>query len=148
MVLATFFVATVAAQGVQQMPSQGQQETVEVSDKEMKRFVKVSDKLQVVQQGAQEKMMTAIEDNGLDVQRYSEIEQATRSGQEVEMTAEEEKAYENTSKVVQQEQMKIQQEAQKLLQKHDFDQQRFMKISQALRTDQELMEKYRKIKGE
>lgn len=148
MVLATFFVATVAAQGVQQMPSQGQQETVEVSDKEMKRFVKVSDKLQVVQQGAQEKMMTAIEDNGLDVQRYSEIEQATRSGQEVEMTAEEENAYEKTSKVVQQEQMKIQQEAQKLLQKHDFDQQRFMKISQALRTDQELMEKYRKIKGE
>jgi hypothetical protein len=93
-------------------------------------------------------MMKAIEDNGLDVQRYSEIEQASRSGQEVDMTAEEEKAYEETSKVVQQEQMKIQQEAQKLLNKHDFEQERYMKISQALRSDQELMEKYRAIKEE
>jgi outer membrane protein OmpA-like peptidoglycan-associated protein len=93
MAIATFFSASVLAQGVQ-MPQQGQQEDIEVSDQEMKRFVKVSDKLQVVQQGAQKKMMKAIEDNGLDVQRYSEIEQASRSGQEVDMTAEEEKAYE------------------------------------------------------
>lgn len=147
MAIATFFSASVLAQGVQ-MPQQGQQEDIEVSDQEMKRFVKVSDKLQVVQQGAQKKMMKAIEDNGLDVQRYSEIEQASRSGQEVDMTAEEEKAYEETSKVVQQEQMKIQQEAQKLLNKHDFEQERYMKISQALRSDQELMEKYRAIKEE
>ncbi|MDZ7777483.1 MAG: hypothetical protein U5L09_18685 [Bacteroidales bacterium] len=64
------------------------------------------------------------------------------------MTAEEKKAYEETSKVVQQEQMKIQQEAQKLLNKHDFEQERYMKISRALRNDQELMEKYRAIKEE
>ncbi|MDZ7777484.1 MAG: DUF4168 domain-containing protein [Bacteroidales bacterium] len=81
MAIVTFFSASVLAQGVQ-MPQQGQQEDIEVSDQEMKRFVKVSDKLQVVQQGAQEKMMKAIEDNGLDVQRYSEIEtgQQKRSG--------------------------------------------------------------------
>ena len=142
-----FSIPSVFAQGVQQMPQQGQQQVdIDVSDKEMERFVKVSDELQVVQQKAQKKMMSAIQENGLDVQRYSEIEQANRTGQEVDMTDKEKAAYEKTSKVVQSEQMKIQQEAQKLLQEHDFEQQRYMKISQALRSDQELMKKYRKMK--
>jgi len=142
-----FSIPSVFAQGVQQMPQQGQQQVdIDVSDKEMERFVKVSDELQTVQQKAQKKMMSAIEENGLDVQRYSEIEQANRSGKEVDMTDKEKAAYEKTSKVVQSEQMKIQQEAQKLLQKHDFEQQRYMKISQALRSDQELMQKYRELK--
>lgn len=142
-----FSIPSVFAQGTQQMPQQGQQEVdIDVSDKEMERFVKVSDELQVVQQDAQEKMMNAIEENGLDVQRYSEIEQANRSGQEVDMTDKEKAAYDKTSEVVQAEQMKIQEEAQKLLEKHDFKEQRYMKISQALRSDQELMQKYREIK--
>ncbi len=143
-----FNIPSVFAQGQQPMPQQQQQQQVDVdvSDKEMERFVKVSDELEVVQQGAQEKMMNAIEENGLDVQRYSEIEQATRSGQEVDMSSEEEQAYQKTSEIVQAEQMKIQEEAQKLLNEHDFKEERYMKISQALRSDQELMEKYREIK--
>lgn len=129
-----------------QMPSQ-QQQDIDVSKKEMKRFVDASVELQTVQQDAQKRMMKAIQDNGMDVQRFSEIEQATRSGKEVDMSAKEEKAYEKTSATVQQEQMKIQQEALNIIKEHDFDRQRFMQISQALRSDKELVEQYKEIKS-
>ncbi|HKK10152.1 MAG TPA: DUF4168 domain-containing protein [Bacteroidales bacterium] len=131
-----------------QMPSQGQQKDIDVPKKEMKRFVEASDELQVMQQDAQKKMMEAIEANGMDVKRYSEIERASRSGQEVEMTDKEEKAYDNTSSAVQKEQMKLQQEAVEILNEHDFERQRFMEISQALRSDKELLEQYKEIKNQ
>lgn len=131
-----------------QMPRQGQQKDIDVPKKEMKRFVEASDELQEMQQDAQKKMMEAIEANGMDVKRYSEIERAARSGQEVEMTDKEEKAYENTSSAVQKEQMKLQQEAVGILNEYDFDRQRFMEISQALRSDKELLEQYKEIKNQ
>ncbi len=131
-----------------QMPSQGQQKDIDVSEKEMQRFVKASDELQVMQQDAQKKMMKTIEDNGMDVKRYSEIERATRSGQDVDMSKKEEQAYQKTTTAVQQEQMKLQKEAVEILEKHDFERQRFMEISQALRTDKELLEEYKEIKNQ
>lgn len=131
-----------------QMPSQGQQKDIDVAEKEMQRFVKASDALQVMQQDAQKKMMKTIEDNGMDVKRYSEIENATRSGQEVDMTKTEEQVYQKTSTAVQQEQMKLQKEAIKILEEHDFERQRFTEISQALRSDKELLEQYKEIKNQ
>ena len=89
--------------------AQGQPDPV--SDAELEKFVGVFAEVQVLNQKGQEKMVTVIEEEGLDVQRFNEMQQAQMSNnQEVEASAEEKESYEKVTKELGEIQGELQQE--------------------------------------
>ncbi|MCF8338914.1 MAG: DUF4168 domain-containing protein [Bacteroidales bacterium] len=139
--------ANVNAQQDIKMQRQQQNVDIEVSDQELQKFVTASGEIQKLQKQSRSKMQQAIKDNGLTMQRYSEIQKKQSSGKEVDMNDKEKKAFEATKKSVRQEQMKIQKKAGEILKKHGIKRQRYMKISRAIRQDKELQKRYREIQG-
>lgn len=125
---------------------QGQQD-VEVSDAELERFAKAAGEIQVAQKGAQQKIRTAIEDEGMDMMRYQQIVQAKRQGKDANMSEKEDKAF----SAVQQKAMEIQRNMQgkvsKILQSHSFEGMRFQKIAQAVQTDKSLQERLKALQN-
>ncbi|MCH7410154.1 DUF4168 domain-containing protein [Belliella sp. DSM 111904] len=65
----------------QQMPPAQQMEVKEdFKDDELKEFVKINKELMPLQEKSQEKMVDAIEDSGLTVERFQALAQAQQSG--------------------------------------------------------------------
>ena len=87
-------------------------------------------------------MIAKIEEEGMEVQRFSEIQQAQQNpNQEVEMTAEEEKAIENLMPKLQ----TIQQESQTVMQEKiksaGLTMNRYQEIAQMIQQSPELQQK-------
>lgn len=132
----------------QQNPNQfqPQQQVGEISDKELQQFVSASQYVQVINQQAQQEMVTAVEKEGLQAQRYSEIQQAQQDpNQEADATDEELKQYEAATQELQKIQVQAQQQMQKKLNEEGLTESRFQEISMVLQSDPELQEKFRAI---
>jgi hypothetical protein len=125
--------------------SQGKAQDIEVSDSELETFIKVSTELQQMQMQARQRMGKIIKDNGMEMKRYQEIARAKQQGQEVEMTKKEEKAYAAIQKEMKKEGQGMQKDMQKILKKHEMKQKRFQQIAQALRSDKELQNRFKKV---
>src|SRR5690606_7755555 len=99
--LCVVFGFTAVQAQVNQVPAQMQQQqqkqaTPDISDEELQKFVDAFQEIQVENQKIQQKMIAEIQEEGMEVQRFSEIQQAQQNpNQEVEMTAEEEEAIES-----------------------------------------------------
>ena len=69
--------ATVSAQQTDEQAVPGQPPSIEMredfSDGELKSFVKANEKVTVIQMEAEQKMIKAIEDEGLSVERFNAI---------------------------------------------------------------------------
>jgi len=128
-------------------PNSGQQQSIEVSDSELQTFAKIMQKVQQEQKNSQGKMLKAIKDNGMEVQRYQEIARAQRQGQDVEMTEKEEKAYQAIQQVMKQEQQKMNQKMQSILQQHQMERRRYIQISRALQRDKELQKRLQELRS-
>lgn len=139
-----FFVGIANAQT---LPVQNQNSggDVEVSDSELESFANVASELQMLNQQAQQTMVKAIQDNGMKINRFREIAQAKQQQQAVEMTSKEEKAFAAIQQTMQQEQMKIQQKMQALFKKHSMKRTRYMQISKAISSNQELQNRFRQL---
>lgn len=141
---AVFGFTAVQAQ-VNQVPAQMQQQqqaTPDISDKELQKFANAFQEVQVENQKIQQKMIAEIQEEGMEVQRFSEIQQAQQNpNQEVEMTAEEEKAIENLMPKLQ----TIQQESQTVMQEKiksaGLTMNRYQEIAQMIQQSPELQQK-------
>ncbi|MEX0966057.1 MAG: DUF4168 domain-containing protein [Bacteroidia bacterium] len=114
----------------------------EVSEKEIEQFAAAFQEVQSVNQEAQQKMVGAVEEQGFDVQRYNEIQQAQQNPEaEIELTPEENKNYE----AVVQELGTIQTEAQKKMEEkieeHGLSIERYQEIASQMQRDPELQKK-------
>ena len=142
----SFLFINVAVSQVPQTQQQGQQNIdIEVSDEELKTFIKVSGELQGMQMEMRQKMGQIVKDNGMDMQRFQEIARGKQQNQDVETTEEEEKAYSKIQQEMQQENKKLEKKMQKALDDNSMERQRFMQISKALRQDKELQNRFQKI---
>ena len=82
--------ASVAAQSTT-MP---QQEKIEVSDAELNEFAEVFQKMRMMNQEIQKEMMTVVQNEEFELQRFNEIHQAKMDPEkEIETTSEEDKKY-------------------------------------------------------
>ncbi|MAC95391.1 MAG: hypothetical protein CMC96_07805 [Flavobacteriales bacterium] len=141
---AVFGLTAVQAQ-VNQVPAQMQQQqqaTPDISDEELQKFANAFQEVQVENQKIQKDMIAKIEEEGMEVQRFSEIQQAQQNpNQEVEMTAEEEKAIENLMPKLQ----TIQQESQTVMQEKiksaGLTMNRYQEIAQMIQQSPELQQK-------
>lgn len=130
---------------VNQVPAQMQQQqqaTPDISDEELQKFANAFQEVQVENQKIQKDMIAKIEEEGMEVQRFSEIQQAQQNpNQEVEMTAEEEKAIETLMPKLQ----SIQQESQTVMQEKiesaGLSMNRYQEIAQMIQQSPELQKK-------
>lgn len=142
----SFLFINAAVSQVPQGQQQGQQKVdIEVSDEELKTFIKVSGELNTMRMEMRQKMNQIVKDNGMKMKRYQEIARGKQKGQEVETTKEEKKAYSAIQKEMQQEGKKLDKKMQKVLDDHSMERKRFQNISRALRQDKELQNRFQKI---
>jgi len=114
----------------------------EVSEEELKQFASAFQQVQVVSQEAQQEMVKAIEEEGLEVMRFNEIQQAQQDpNQEAEATGEELKKYEAATGELE----RIQVEAQRLMQERIAEEgltvDRYQEIAAIIQGDPELQQK-------
>ncbi|MGM0530669.1 MAG: DUF4168 domain-containing protein [Bacteroidota bacterium] len=127
-----------------QVPQQGQEQQpeIEVSDSELETFAKIMQATQELQKEAQMVLMQAIEDNpDITVQQYQEISQAKQQGGDSDLSEEEEEAFNSIQQVMQEEQKKMDENVSELLEEHEMEEERYMEINQALRSDKELQKR-------
>lgn len=128
------------AQVPQQMPQQ--QQDIDVSDGEINQFASVFVELQSMNQGVQQEMMSAVEEEGIEVQRFNQIMQAQQDpNKEVEANEEELQNFAKASQAVEQIQAKVQKQMEKVITENDLTVQRYQQIMMAVRTDTELQQR-------
>ncbi|MCF8228479.1 MAG: DUF4168 domain-containing protein [Bacteroidales bacterium] len=114
----------------------------EVSDKELKQFASAFQQVQNVDQQAQQKMINAVEEEGLEVPRFNEILQAQQNpNQDTDATNEEIKKYESATKELKKIEGQAQQEMQEKIIEEGLTVPRYQEISAALQDSPELQEK-------
>lgn len=123
----------------QQQP-QGQ---TDISDEKLDQFVVVLGEVNEIQQGMQEEMITVVEEQGLDVNKFNEIaqQQQNPNADDSNITAEEKAAFEKAMEDVQQMQMEMQQRMEAKIVENDMDMNEFNQLMQAYQQDPEMQQK-------
>lgn len=124
-----------------QMPQQ-QQQTVEVSDNELTEFANAFKDIQVVTQEAQQAMSEVVQEKGMEVERFSEIHEASLNPQaEVEVTEEEQKLHEDITEELQNMQGKFQKKMEDAITKQGLSLERYEQIAMGVQADTKLQER-------
>lgn len=142
------FIGTSASMMAQVNSQMSQQETkaTDVSDKELNMFADAYQSVQMANQEAQQKMMKMIQDKGMDVQRFQEIQQASANpNQESDATAEEMKKHQELVGEFQKMQPQLQKEMENAVVSSGLSMERYQAVASALQNDQALQQKLQKI---
>ena len=114
----------------------------EISDQELKQFASALQQIQVINQQAQQAMVKAVEEKGLEVERYNEIQQAQQDlNQEAEATEKELKQYETATQELEKIQVQIQQQMQAKIVEEGLTVNRYQEIAAVIQNDPELHQK-------
>lgn len=140
----------------QQAPQQRQQApqqrggNTDVSDSELKKFAEIQNEVQEVREGTRKEMMSAVEDEGLDVNQFSKIRRAQMSGDstaQAQVSDAELQKFKKAQEEMQKVQQKAQKKVQKKIEKSGISTQRFEEISTAVKQDRELQQKLQNMQG-
>ncbi|MFW5656535.1 MAG: DUF4168 domain-containing protein [Bacteroidota bacterium] len=132
-----FLVLMIGSLGVFAQPME------EVTDQELKQFASAFLEVQNVDQQAQQNMIDAVEKEGLEVQRYNEIQQAQQNPEQEAGTANDEeiKKYESASKEIEKIQGQTQQKMQEKITDEGLTVPRYQEIAAAVQASPELQQK-------
>lgn len=136
----SLFVGITLSFGQQQPALQQQtppQETIEVSDAELTKFVNALEKVQELNNESQAQMLTAVKSNDLSVERFNEIHQD--SGQESDVTPIEMENFSQAVKKIQAIQVETQQKMQNEIMECGISVERYQEILVAVQTSPELL---------
>ncbi|MDR6300877.1 DUF4168 domain-containing protein [Mesonia maritima] len=146
--LVFLFIGTSTSLIAQVNPQMDREETsaADVSDKELNMFADAYQSVQMANQQAQQKMMKMIQDKGLDVQRFQEIQQASANpNQESDATAEEMKKHQELVAQFQKMQPELQQDMEKAVVDSGLSMERYQSVAAAVQNSQALQQKLQKI---
>lgn len=114
----------------------------DVSDKELDQFVQSYKDVQAANQEAQQDMMKMIEDEGLDVQRFQTIQQAsTDPSKEVDATKEEMDSHKKITSKMQAMQPELEKKMEGIIKKDGLTMDRYQAIAMAIQKDKDLQQK-------
>lgn len=114
----------------------------DVSDQDLDKFVQSYKHIQAANQEAQQDMMKMIEDEGLDVQRFQTIQQAsTDPSKEVDATKEEMASHKKISSKIQAMQPELEKKMETIIEKDGLTLDRYQAIAMAIQDNQELQQK-------
>ncbi|MGM0530091.1 MAG: DUF4168 domain-containing protein [Bacteroidota bacterium] len=141
----------------QQMPEQMEQQgDIDVSDEEIEQFVSAANEIQELNRQMQEEVGDAIEDEGMDRQRFDEIHRSQQSqqpgqsgqqGDQSDATDEEMEQYQSIIKKLQNMQSGSQKEMQQAIEDAGLSMQRYQEIAKAAQMDSSLMKKLQEEMG-
>lgn len=140
--------STVFAQTPQlpQQPQQQQQQKVEVTDAELNKFAEAFQGIRVIGQQSQQEMLQVVQKEGMDVQRFNEIHQATLNPEmEVEATTKEKEQHKNIISELEVMQTSMQQQMEKVITDSGLSLERYEQIAMGLQSDRELQERLQKV---
>lgn len=121
-----------------------QQPTGDVSEEELVKFVEVVQKLQPMGMEAQQKMMAAVQDEGLEVQRFSEImsaQQMPDGESDAEITPVEMEKFEKAQNAIDKIQDDAQAEMNTIIESNGMSSDRYEEIMMIVQQDQDLMQR-------
>lgn len=128
----------------QQMPGQmGQQSApdVDLSEEEAETFADAIIAAQKVQAGAQQELVSIIEDEGLDIETYQKIAQASQQGQEPADSVIEDgdmEKFDSANSSIKEAQQGIQSDVADAVEETGMEMERFQEINRAVQQDPEL----------
>lgn len=127
----------------------GQAIDVDVSDKELEAFVELSKKVMPIQKEMQEKQRKSIEESSLTRKRYRQIMMAMQQKKEPDMSEKERSEVQKLQKEQQEQMKEMRSKIRKKVEEADeMSWDRFNKIAQALGQDQELKQRFQKLREE
>ena len=123
-----------------------QTEAKKVTDQELNKFANAYQAVQVENQKAQQEMVAMIEESGLDVEKFQNIQKAQMDpNTEVEATEKELTAHKQVMAKIQEMQPKLQSEMEGLIKKQGLTMQRYQEVAAAIQTNQELQQQLQAI---
>ena len=135
------FLATLGA-----ISMSAQTEAKKVTDQELNKFANAYQAVQVENQKAQQEMVAMIEESGLDVEKFQNIQKAQMDpNTEVEATEKELTAHKQVMAKIQEMQPKLQSEMEGLIKKQGLTMQRYQEVAAAIQTNQELQQQLQAI---
>ena len=135
---------TLFAQGMPQMQQQVP-DVGEVSDSELRMIVGLFSEIQPIQEAIQLKMIEKVEDEGMEVERFTQIMSALQQGQDAGADEDEMKKFEDLTESL----TKMQEEADEaiveLIEDSEIGLERFQNVTMAIQTDPEIQARYIQI---
>lgn len=126
-------------------PLQGQDQMMQaedVTDEELTQFVSAMDHMQIINQSAQQEMIGAVQQGGMEVQRFSEIMQSQQDpNQPSNATTEEMEKYAAVNQSLEKIQIRAQQEMEKKITEAGLTLERYQQIGSMIRSSPELQQK-------
>lgn len=119
-----------------------QVQQTEVSDEELAEFAQAFQVMRMLNQEIQQELTGVVEEEGMQIQRFNEIHQATVDpATPVEATDEEKEQYENISTEIDKRQVGFQQQMEDIVSDLDMTFERYQEIAMRLQNDPELQER-------
>ncbi|MDA3911282.1 MAG: DUF4168 domain-containing protein [Bacteroidales bacterium] len=119
-----------------------QQTEPEISDAELQQFAEAYTGVQELNNATQQKMVKSIEDSGMTVERYTEIQQAQQAPDQDANVAEKELlVFQQATKKIQKHQSEFQQNVNSAITKSGLSMERYQEIIAKVQTSQELQQK-------
>ena len=123
-----------------------QTENMKVTDAELEKFATAFQSVQMESQKAQQQMMGVIQEEGMDVARFSEIQKAEANpNQEVEATEAEMKSYKTIMADIEKMQPMIEQKMEAHVTDAGLKVERYQAIASRLQSDQDLQNRLRSL---
>lgn len=138
------FVLSFAVSGLaQQLPTEQPQINENFSDAEYEQFVAINMDLIPLQQDAEEKMMTAISENGLEMERFQQLFQAQQQGNITDASedAQEIAKFNEAGQQIMKVQEEVNQEIQKKITDSGMEVQKFQEMSMAYQQSPKVKQK-------
>lgn len=121
---------------------QQEQQTTEIADADLQKFADAYTEIQLENKNAQEQMVAIVEEEGLDVQRFGEIQQASMDPNSTLEVSDEEKAkHESANKKLKKVQDGFKQKVEGIIVSNGLTMDRFDQIFAAIQNDKELQQK-------
>ena len=126
----------------QQFQPPGQTQQTPVSDEEIQQFATAMNSVQTANQQAQQEMVKAVTDEGIEVSRYNEIYQAQQNPDKDASSSEEEmEQFRSASQAIQKIQQETQKQIEEDIQEAGLTLQRYQEIATQVQGDTDLQEK-------
>lgn len=117
-----------------------------VSDNELKQFIAVVQKIQILNQESQQKMMKKVEEKGLKVERFNEIAQASQDpNKDVDTTEDEMKKFNEINSSIEKIYASSQQKIEENIETEGLTLVRYQEIATEIQTKPELQERIQKF---
>ena len=117
-----------------------------ISDAELNKWANAYQKVQMQNQQAQQKMMTMIQDEGMELQRFNEIQQASMNpNQQIDATEAEIKKHKMVSDKIEKMRPELERKATEAIESTGMSIERYQEIAAVIQQDQNLQQRLQKI---